>query len=70
MDNPRDFVYTFNMEIYNTIKIDDNKVIITTPEEHQIFETLKIPNYSKGSQFFNLGTVRYFLTKTKPNKPS
>ena len=47
-----------------------NFVIITTPEEHQIFETLKIPNYSKGTQFFNLGTVRYFLTKTKPNKQS
>jgi hypothetical protein len=58
------------MENHNTIKIDDNKVIITTPEENQIFETLKVPNYSKGSQFFNLGTVRYFLTKTKPNKSS
>jgi hypothetical protein len=56
------------MENYNTIKFEDNKIIIITPEEHQIFEPIKNPMYELGSQFFNYNKVRYFLTKTKPNK--
>jgi hypothetical protein len=56
------------MENYNTIKFEDNKIIIITPEEHQIFEPIKNPTYELGSQFFNYNKVRYFLTKTKPNK--
>jgi hypothetical protein len=56
------------MQTHNTIKIEDNKIIITTPEEHQIFEPLRTPNYTIGSQFINVDKVRYFLTKTKPNK--
>jgi hypothetical protein len=56
------------MQTHNTIKIEDNKIIITTPEEHQIFETLKAPNYTNGSQFIDIDKIRYFLTKTKPNK--
>lgn len=56
------------MEKYNTIKIEDNKITLTTPEEHKIFEPLRIPNYEVGSQFFNYNRIRFFLTKTKPNK--
>lgn len=56
------------MEKYNTIKIEDNKITLTTPEEHKIFEPLRTPNYEKGSQFFNYNHTRFFLTKTKPNK--
>jgi hypothetical protein len=56
------------MEKYNTIKIEDNKIVLTTPEEHQIFEPLRSPTYEVGSQFFNYNKTRFFLTKTKPNK--
>jgi len=56
------------MENHNTIRIEENKIILITPEEHQIFEPLRTPNYTVGSQFFNIDKVRYFLTKTKPNK--
>ena len=56
------------MENHKTIRIEENKIILTTSKEHQIFETLRTPNYAVGSQFFDLDKVRYFLTKTKPNK--
>ena len=56
------------MENYNTIKFEDNKITLTTPEEHKIFEPLRSPSYEIGSQFFNYNNIRFFLTKTKPNK--
>ena len=68
IDYVEKITYIFNMENHNTIRIEENKIILTTPEEHQTFEPLRTPNYAVGSQFFNYQNVRYFLTKTKPNK--
>jgi len=68
IDYIENFYYIFSMENYNTIKIEDNKITLTTPEEHKIFGPLKNPNYEVGSQFFNYNHTRFFLTKTKPNK--
>lgn len=56
------------MESYNTIKFEDNKITLTTPEEHKIFEPLRSPIYEVGTQFFNYKNTRFFLTKIKPNK--
>ena len=58
------------MENYNTIKFENNKIIITTPEEHQIFEPVRNPLYEIGTQFLNYNKIKYFLTKVKPIKVS
>jgi hypothetical protein len=58
------------MENYNTIKFEDNKIIITTSEERQIFEPLRTPLYEIGTQLLNYNKVKYFLTKIKPIKVS
>ena len=62
------FSYIFDMENYNTIRFDENKITLITPEEIKVFEPLRTPNYEVGSQYFNYENTRYFLTKIKPNK--
>lgn len=56
------------MENYNTVKFGENKITLTDSEEHKIFEPVKNPDYEVGTQFINYNKIKYFLTKTKPNK--
>lgn len=53
------------MENTKLVKFAENKITLKENDETLIFETLKIPNYSVGSQYIDFEGDRYFLTKKK-----
>jgi len=53
------------MEKNKLVKFTENKITLKENDETLIFETLKSPNYSVGSQYIDFEGDRYFLTKKK-----
>lgn len=53
------------METHNSIIFDENKITLKYETETLIFEKLKNPNYSVGSQYITFEGERFFLTKKK-----
>lgn len=53
----------------NTIKIEENKIIIKTSIDNEdkieIWEPSNTPSYFVGQQFFDFEGDRYFLIKSK-----